>query len=70
MIGRGVAGRGEEELSASNHGVVGRVGVQLSPPPVCGSETLWNFGVEGSSPNPGLIFLVLNMIVMIAEMVI
>jgi len=67
ILGRGEAGRGVDERSASNHGVVGRVGLQSSPLPISGNKTLWIFGVEGSSPNPVLIFLDLNMIVMIAE---
>jgi hypothetical protein len=67
ILGRGVVGRGVEGTSAANHGVVGRAGLRFSPSTISGNKTLWNFGVEGSSPKPALTFLDLNMIVKVAE---
>lgn len=66
MVGCGVIGRGEEGSNAANHGVVGRGEAQLSLSSISGNKTLWNFGVEGSSPKPALTFLDLNIIVSVA----
>lgn len=66
-VGRGVVGRGVEGSNAANHDEVGCGEPQFPPSPISGNSTLWNFGVEGSSPKPALSFFDLNMIVRIAE---
>jgi len=70
VVDRGVVGRGVEGSNAANHDVVGCGEPQFPPSPISGNSTLWNFGVEGSSPKPALDLFDLNMIVRVAGVLI